>query len=77
MKISIRKIKSPIGIRIPNLASQKLSKHGIHKLRKNQIYNEIGFSKKEITEMMENAGLKDLLFSNNTPYWHVTGKKIQ
>ena len=33
------------------------------------------FSKKEITEMMENAGLKDLLFSNNTPYWHVTGKK--
>ena len=35
------------------------------------------FSKKEITEMMENAGLEDLLFSDNTPYWHVTGKKTQ
>ena len=35
------------------------------------------FSKKEITEMMENAGLEDLLFSDFTPYWHVTGKKTQ
>ncbi len=34
------------------------------------------FSKKEITKMMENAGLKNIVFSDNEPYWHCTGQKI-
>lgn len=34
------------------------------------------FSKGEIKMMMENAGLGELTFSPNEPYWHVTGKRI-
>lgn len=34
------------------------------------------FSKKEITEMMEISGLKNIVFSDNEPYWHCTGQKI-
>lgn len=34
------------------------------------------FSKKQIEIMMFDAGLTDLNFSPNAPYWHVTGKKI-
>jgi len=33
------------------------------------------FSKLEIQEMMENAGLKDIVFSDNAPYWHAVGFK--
>jgi hypothetical protein len=33
------------------------------------------FSKKEIQAMMEEAGLKDIVFSPNMPYWHVIGVK--
>lgn len=33
------------------------------------------FTKKQIQEMMEKAGLEEITFSNNIPYWHVVGKK--
>ncbi len=33
------------------------------------------FSKKEITVMMENAGLRDMVFSPRAPFWHAVGKK--
>jgi len=33
------------------------------------------FSKIEITEMMQNSGLKNITFSDNPPYWHVVGQK--
>jgi len=33
------------------------------------------FSKKKIKQMMEKAGLRDINFSNNTPYWHAIGKR--
>ena len=33
------------------------------------------FTRKEIGEMMEKAGLEEIVFSNNIPYWHVVGKK--
>ena len=33
------------------------------------------FTKQQIQEMMENAGLEDIKFSNNIPYWHVVGRK--
>ena len=33
------------------------------------------FSKKEIKEMMKNAGLTDIVFSTKIPYWHAIGKK--
>ena len=33
------------------------------------------FSKKEIEEMLINAGLEDIVFSERAPYWHVLGKK--
>ena len=33
------------------------------------------FSKKEITEMMTAAGLGDIVFSDNEPYWHAVGRK--
>jgi ubiquinone/menaquinone biosynthesis C-methylase UbiE len=34
------------------------------------------FSKKEIEEMMIKCGLKDIVFSENDPYWHAVGQKI-
>jgi SAM-dependent methyltransferase len=34
------------------------------------------FSRKQITEMMKNSGLTDIVFSEKMPYWHATGKKI-
>lgn len=33
------------------------------------------FSKKEIEEMMKQAGFREMSFSENEPYWHVLGKK--
>ncbi|MCC7050979.1 MAG: class I SAM-dependent methyltransferase [Bacteroidia bacterium] len=33
------------------------------------------FSKKEIETMMRNAGLTNIHFSNQAPYWHAIGKK--
>ena len=33
------------------------------------------FTKKEITTMMEKAGLSEINFSSHAPYWHATGKK--
>ena len=33
------------------------------------------FSKKEITDMMEKAGLTDIIFSEKLPYWHAVGRK--
>jgi SAM-dependent methyltransferase len=34
------------------------------------------FSKEQIQLMMENAGLGEIMFSDNAPYWHAVGKKI-
>tara|TARA_B110000046_G_scaffold173155_1_gene195517 strand:+ start:2491 stop:3399 length:909 start_codon:yes stop_codon:yes gene_type:complete len=33
------------------------------------------FSKMQITKMMKSAGLKNIEFSNNEPYWHMLGTK--
>lgn len=33
------------------------------------------FNKEQIRSMMEKAGLSDIIFSNNEPYWHAVGKK--
>lgn len=33
------------------------------------------FSKKKIREMMSNAGLRNIVFSKNAPYWHAIGQK--
>jgi ubiquinone/menaquinone biosynthesis C-methylase UbiE len=33
------------------------------------------FSKKQITEMMASAGLTEITFSANAPFWHAVGKK--
>ncbi|MBD0295488.1 MAG: methyltransferase domain-containing protein, partial [Flavisolibacter sp.] len=33
------------------------------------------FTKNEIQQMMEKAGLEEITFSNNIPYWHVVGRK--
>jgi ubiquinone/menaquinone biosynthesis C-methylase UbiE len=33
------------------------------------------FSKKQITEMLEKAGLEEIRFSDNTPYWHSVARK--
>lgn len=33
------------------------------------------FSRKEIQVMMENAGLTNIQFSENIPYWHAVGRK--
>ena len=33
------------------------------------------FSKKEIEDMMKEAGFREIHFSDNEPYWHVLGKK--
>ena len=33
------------------------------------------FTKVEIEEMMKNAGLTNICFSDNEPYWHVKAKK--
>lgn len=35
------------------------------------------FSKKQIHEMMTEAGLSEIVFSHNSPFWHVVGRKIQ
>ncbi|MBI2281345.1 MAG: class I SAM-dependent methyltransferase [Bacteroidetes bacterium] len=34
------------------------------------------FSKIDIEKMMQSCGLSELKFSENAPYWHVVGKKI-
>lgn len=33
------------------------------------------FSRMQIQEMMEKAGLRDVVFSENAPYWHTIGRK--
>jgi SAM-dependent methyltransferase len=33
------------------------------------------FSKKQMQKMMENAGLTDIVFSTDIPYWHAVGRK--
>ena len=33
------------------------------------------FSRTEIKEMMQEAGLEEIKFSENTPYWHAIGKR--
>ncbi|MEO6583931.1 MAG: class I SAM-dependent methyltransferase [Ferruginibacter sp.] len=33
------------------------------------------FTKRQIQDMLERAGLTDIIFSNNIPFWHVVGKK--
>lgn len=33
------------------------------------------FSRKQMKEMMETAGLEDLVFSEKAPYWHAVGRK--
>lgn len=33
------------------------------------------FTKDEITQMMQNAGLTEIVFSERAPYWHAVGKK--
>jgi len=34
------------------------------------------FSRKQIQNMMEEAGLTEIIFSEHIPYWHAVGKKI-
>lgn len=34
------------------------------------------FSKSEIISMMKNAGLAEIIVSENAPYWHAVGKRI-
>jgi SAM-dependent methyltransferase len=34
------------------------------------------FSKKEITHMMQRAGLSNIVFSEKAPFWHAIGQKI-
>lgn len=34
------------------------------------------FTKAQITEMMEKAGLSDIKFSDKIPYWHAIGRKV-
>lgn len=34
------------------------------------------FSKSEIVSMMKNAGLAEIVVSENAPYWHAVGKRI-
>jgi len=34
------------------------------------------FSKNQIEQMMKKAGLTDIVFSQNEPYWHAVGKKV-
>jgi len=34
------------------------------------------FSRKQIKDMMEKAGLTEIVFSEKLPYWHAVGKKI-
>lgn len=33
------------------------------------------FSRKQMQKMMENAGLADIVFSEDIPYWHAVGRK--
>ncbi|HUR65427.1 MAG TPA: class I SAM-dependent methyltransferase [Chitinophagaceae bacterium] len=33
------------------------------------------FSRKQILEMMENAGLENIVFSEQSPFWHAVGQK--
>ena len=33
------------------------------------------FSRKQIQSMMENAGLEDIVFSEQAPFWHAVGRK--
>jgi hypothetical protein len=33
------------------------------------------FSRIEIKEMMQEAGLEDIVFSEHIPYWHAVGRK--
>ena len=33
------------------------------------------FTKQQIKEMMEQAGLTEIVFSDNIPFWHAVGKK--
>ncbi len=33
------------------------------------------FTRGQIQEMMERAGLREVIFSNNIPFWHAVGKK--
>lgn len=33
------------------------------------------FSKQDILKMMENSGLENIIFSNQSPFWHAVGKK--
>ncbi len=35
------------------------------------------FSKNEIASMCQNAGLEEIKFSDNAPYWHLVGRKSQ
>lgn len=34
------------------------------------------FSKEEISTMMKNAGLSNIIFSDKEPYWHAAGQKL-
>lgn len=35
------------------------------------------FSKQEIESMMKQAGLEEIIISNNIPYWHAVGKRVR
>ena len=35
------------------------------------------FSKEEINQMMLKAGLNQIVFSNNQPFWHAVGKRVK
>lgn len=34
------------------------------------------FSRKEISTMMEQCGLQNIIFSNKSPFWHAVGQKV-
>ncbi|AUR53122.1 class I SAM-dependent methyltransferase [Aquella oligotrophica] len=34
------------------------------------------FTKQQVVEMMEQVGLRDITVSNNMPYWHAIGKRV-
>jgi hypothetical protein len=34
------------------------------------------FSKKQVIEMMENSGLKEIIVSNGSPFYHAIGKRF-
>jgi SAM-dependent methyltransferase len=59
---------------------QAYEKHSFYIIRNDSLDRfgtplEQRFSRKQVQEMMEESGLKDILFSEKIPYWHAVGRK--